>query len=148
MKSMGGHAALAMTNQTMPDLVVGYGCTIEGTVHSHGTVLIHGCVKGHIHAHTVVCSQTGEVLGHIACDRLDIAGQLNGSFDVTEAVIREGAFVNTFEEAVCTGTCQIAGAVSGTLRTAQLQLEATARLNGQLVANPSSVNPLHPGTAS
>jgi len=78
----------------MPDLVVGYGCTIEGTVHSHGTVLIHGCVKGH----TVVCSQTAEVIGHMVCERLDIAGRLNGSFDVTEALIRESAFVNAYEE--------------------------------------------------
>lgn len=128
----------------MPDLVVGYGCTIEGTVLSHGTVLIHGCVKGH----TVVCSQTAEVIGHMVCERLDIAGRLNGSFDVTEALIRESAFVNAYEEAICTGTCRVAGAVIGPLQAAQLQLEATARLNGQLVANPSSVNPLHPGTAS
>ena len=131
MNPMDGHAARAMTSQTMPDLVLGYGCTIEGTVHSHGTVLIHGCVKGHIEAHTVVCSTTAVVMGHIVCEWLDIAGQLHGSFDATDAVIRAGGLVTTVEEAVCTGSCHIAGTVSGHLKASRIVLEATGQLNQQ-----------------
>ena len=132
----------------MSDLVIGYGTTIEGAVHSLGTVVIHGCVTGHIQAHTVVCSKTADVLGHIVCEQLYIDGQLNGSFEAAEVIVRESAHVTAFEEAICTGTCRVAGAVTGQIRAGHLQLEPTARLNGQLMAHPSGVNPCQPGTAS
>ena len=113
----------------MQDLVIGYGTTIEGTVHSLGKVYIHGCVVGHIHAQTVVCSHTADVHGHIVCEQLDMAGRLDGSFDAEQAFIRAGAYVHAFEEAVCTGTCRIQGTFSGELKAGRILLEGSGEIN-------------------
>ncbi len=122
---MKDNAALAMT----ADLVIGYGITIEGTVHSPGKVYIQGCVKGHIEAQTVVCGHNADVLGHIVCEQLDMAGRLNGSFDAHEALIRASACIYAFEEAVCTGTCCIEGTFSGELKAGRILLEGAGQLN-------------------
>ena len=123
-------ARMTMTaTPLMPDLVISADCTIEGTVCSHGTVLIHGCVKGHIEAHTVICDITAHVLGHIVCTQLDMAGYLNGSFDAQDVLIRAGAHINTFEEAICAGTCRIAGTFSGELKAREILLEGNGQIN-------------------
>ena len=111
------------------DLVIGYDTTIEGTVHSLGKVYIHGCVKGHVQAQTVVCSHTADVHGHIVCKQLDMAGKLDGSFDANEVFIRAGAYVCAFEDAVCAGTCRIQGTFSGELKAGRILLEGTGELN-------------------
>lgn len=117
------------TTPLMQDLVIGYGTTIEGTVHSLGKVYIHGCVMGHIQAQTVVCSHTADVHGHIVCEQLDMAGKLDGSFDTDEAFIRAGACVCTFEDAVCTGTCRIEGTFSGELKAGRILLQGAGEIN-------------------
>ena len=117
------------TTPLMQDLVIGYGTTIEGTVHSLGKVYIHGCVMGHIQAQTVVCSHTADVHGHIVCEQLDMAGRLDGSFDAEQAFIRAGAYVHAFEEAVCTGTCRIQGTFSGELKAGRILLEGSGEIN-------------------
>jgi len=135
-------AASTSPNMTA-DLVIGYGSTIEGAVQSLGKVYIHGCVMGHVQAQTVVCSHTADVHGHIVCKQLDMAGKLDGSFDTDEAFIRAGAYVCTFEDAVCTGTCRIEGTFCGELKAGRILLLGAGELNR--VPRPQAV-PKHPST--
>lgn len=121
-------------------LIIGAGFTLEGHVQGQGTVLIHGTVKGGIQADVVKLHENGLVLGHVECRQLDVSGRLDGSFEVIDAVVRQGAAVTIQDKAISTGTCLVAGAVSGQLKATQLKVERSGQINGHTQADRLDVH--------
>lgn len=121
-------------------MVIGAGFTIEGHVQGQGTLLVSGTVKGSIQADIVKLSETAHVAGRIECQQLDMAGRLDGRFQSADVVVRAGAVVIGEEASVSTGTCLVAGAISGPLQTNQLKVEASGQLNGHISAKQMDVH--------
>lgn len=121
-------------------LIVGAGFTLEGQVHGQGAVIVHGSIKGHVRADSVVIAASAHVVGHIECKQLDIAGRLDGSFGVDDAVVRAGGVVITNAQAISRGTLVLAGACSGQLQAHQLKVDATGQLSGQTYASQMDVS--------
>lgn len=130
----------APANNTDNALVIGAGFTIEGQVHGTGTLLIHGTVKGSVQADVVKFSETALVMGRIQCRQLDVAGRLDGSFEATDVVIRQGAAVIIDDKAISTGTCMVSGAVSGQLKATQLKVERNGQISGHTHADRLDVH--------
>ena len=121
-------------------LIVGAGFTIDGLIQGQGAVLVHGSVKGGIQADTVKLADTALVSGHIECRQLDLSGRLDGSFEVTDVVVRPGGVVVIQDKAISTGTCLVAGAISGQLKATQLKVERSGQLSGQTHADRLDVH--------
>lgn len=121
-------------------LIIGKGFTIEGQVQGRGTLLIHGTVKGGISADVVKLNATAQVMGHIDCRQLDIAGRLDGSFEAADVVVRSGGEVLIHDQANSTGTCLVSGTVSGHLTANQLKVETSGRMSGLLAAEQLDVH--------
>lgn len=121
-------------------LIIGKGFTIEGQVQGSGLLLIHGTVKGGISADVVKLTATALVMGHIDCRQLDIDGRLNGSFEAVDVVVRSKGEVLIHEQAISTGTCLVAGAVSGQLNAAQLKVETSGSVSGFVNAQQLDVH--------
>lgn len=121
-------------------LIVGAGFTIEGQVQGQGTLLIHGTVKGSIHADAVKLNETALVVGHIECRQLDVCGRLDGSFETTDVVVRQGGAIIIHDKAISTGTCVVAGAVSGQLSSAQLKVERSGQISGHIHVDRADVH--------
>ena len=121
-------------------LIIGKGFTIEGQVQGRGTLLIHGTVKGGISADVVKLNATAQVLGHIECRQLDIAGRLDGSFEAADVVVRSSGEVLVHDQANSTGTCLVAGTVSGHLTATQLKVETSGRISGLIAAEQLDVH--------
>lgn len=121
-------------------LIVGKGFSIEGQVHGQGTLVIRGCIQGQVEADTVQLSEGAQVTGHIQCRQLDVAGRLDGSFQSTDVVVRAAGVVIANAQAVSTGTCLVAGAVSGPLQAQKLKVEATGQLSGKIRAAQMDVH--------
>lgn len=121
-------------------MVIGAGFTIEGHVQGQGTLLVSGTVKGSIQADTVKLSETAHVAGRIDCKQLDMAGRLDGRFQSVDVVVRAGGVVISEEESISTGTCLVAGAVSGALKANQLKVETSGQVRGQTTATQIDVH--------
>lgn len=126
----------ASTHPETPDgqdkaLIIGAGFSIEGQVHGQGTVLVHGSIQGQVRADTVVIAATAHVAGHVECRQIDIAGRLDGSFNVVDAVVRAGGVVITNAETTSRGTFMLAGACSGHINANQLKVDVGGQLSGQ-----------------
>jgi cytoskeletal protein CcmA (bactofilin family) len=121
-------------------LIIGKGFTIEGQIQGSGLMLIHGTVKGGISADVVKLTATALVMGHVDCRQLDIEGRLNGSFEAVDVVVRNKGEVLIHEQAISTGTCLVAGVVSGQLTATQLKVETTGRMSGPITTKQLDVH--------
>lgn len=121
-------------------LIIGTGFTIDGQVQGQGTLLVHGTVKGGIQADVVKLYESALVVGHVECRQLDVSGRLDGSFEVADAVIRLGGTVIIDDKAIGTGTCLVAGAISGQLTAAQLKVERSGQISGHIHADRLDVH--------
>jgi cytoskeletal protein CcmA (bactofilin family) len=69
-----------------------------------------------------------------------MAGRLDGRFQSTDVVVRAGAVVICEETSVSTGTCLVAGAISGPVQANQLKVEASGQLKGHITATQMDVH--------
>lgn len=121
-------------------LIIGAGFTIEGTVQGQGTLLIHGTVKGGVQADVVKLNESALVVGHIECRQLDVSGRLDGTFEVADVVVRQGGAVIIQDKSISTGTCLVAGAISGHIKAAQLKVERSGQISGHTQADRLDVH--------
>lgn len=67
------------------DTVIGTGAELKGSLHTHGTVHIHGKVTGDIATDgALVIGETAVVNGPVAAKHVDIAGSVYGSVTAEE----------------------------------------------------------------
>lgn len=106
-----------------------------------GAMLLCGQVDGDIHAELVRIGAGARVRGHVDCAQIDIAGQLNGSLNCVDAVVRRGASVRADEPdaIVCAGMLVVDGGIDGRVLAAQVRINAPGRLGGSLEADAIDV---------
>lgn len=104
------------------ELVVGVGVRIVGSIVAPGRVRLLGCVEGDLQARDVIVAATGELLGALTAERIEICGHVAHAVTGTEAVVIRGSAL-----------------VEGELAYAALEIEAGARVHVNLrriVAQP------------
>lgn len=115
-------------------LVVGAGFTIEGLVRGKGALIIGGMVNGNIEAESVKLTDSGQVVGHIDCQQLDLSGKLHGSFNSTDVIIRPSGSVTATVDPRSSGTCLVQGTLNANLKGNKVKLEASGNLIGSIDA--------------
>jgi cytoskeletal protein CcmA (bactofilin family) len=98
-----------------PELVVGAGVHITGSIKAPAGVQVHGVLEGDLTAGQVLVGETGRVLGSLVADVADIHGEISKDVTVRERVILRRTAV-----------------FSGTLKYQAIEVESGARLNGSL----------------
>ena len=120
-------------------LVVGAGFTIEGDVRGKGALVIGGMVKGNVQADTVKLTDSGQVVGHIECQQLDLSGKLHGSFNTEDVIVRAAGSVNASVDPRSSGTCLVSGTVNANLKGNKVKVEATGNIIGSIEADQLDV---------
>ena len=104
--------------------VIGDDTTIDGKIHSKGTLRVDGCVKGEVKADdSVIIGPTGEVEATVEAKLVTISGKVQGNITATERLELQP-------------TCEILGDIE----TAEgaLVIESGARIEGRCTMGLSS----------
>ena len=96
--------------------IIAAGTTLKGDITSNGDIRIDGTLQGNIHCTAkVVIGANGTVEGDINGQQADVMGRVNGTVKVKELLqLKGGSLVN------------------GNLHASKLQIEPTAKFNGQV----------------
>ncbi|MBU3557444.1 polymer-forming cytoskeletal protein [Polynucleobacter sp. Ross1-W9] len=73
--------------------IVGQGFNFEGTIKGGGICIVEGVAQGDIEVDDVKINSLAFVSGAIKCNRLDLAGRIEGSVVVREVVVRSGGIL-------------------------------------------------------
>lgn len=104
--------------------IIASGTTFSGDINSDCDIRIDGTVKGNIQCRAkLVIGANGVVEGDIQGQQADIMGRVTGSVSVTELLQLKGG-------------CQ----VEGNLLSGQLQIEPSAKFNGQCQMSQEQVD--------
>jgi cytoskeletal protein CcmA (bactofilin family) len=71
--------------------IIGADVTISGNLSATGDLHLDGTVEGDISCATLTLGATGRVKGHIAADKAQLAGQVEGTVAVRELAIESAA---------------------------------------------------------
>lgn len=120
-------------------LVVGAGFSIEGDIRGKGALIVGGMVKGTVHAESIKLTETGQIVGHVECEQLDLSGKLHGSFSSHDVIIRESGSVTAAVDVQSSGTCLVVGTLNANVKANKLKIEASGNLNGSVNADQMDV---------
>jgi len=68
--------------------------TIDGHIHSNGSVVIMGTVNGNVTVGTLVLADSGKIRGNIKADEVELKGNQRGKVVSKKLAIVSGAVVN------------------------------------------------------
>jgi cytoskeletal protein CcmA (bactofilin family) len=95
--------------------IIAAGTEIKGDIESKGDIRVDGTLTGNITTSgKVIIGTAGKVHGDVHANTSDVLGEINGNVRVTELLYLKG-------------DCQI----NGNIYTGQLQVDATAKFNGE-----------------
>ncbi|MDA8142216.1 MAG: polymer-forming cytoskeletal protein [Desulfobacteraceae bacterium] len=98
--------------------IIDEGFTVEGTVVGKGRLVIKGTVKGTLNGESVVIAEEGAVHAQARANEMTIGGLFDGEIEVGKALV-----------ILSTGKC------SGTIKCADLVVEAGATLNASVACS-------------
>jgi cytoskeletal protein CcmA (bactofilin family) len=95
--------------------IIASGTEIKGDIESKGDIRVDGTLTGNIQTNgKVIIGTSGQVNGNVKATVADVLGQVNGNVTVVELLYLKGE-------------CEI----NGNIYTGQLQVDATAKFNGE-----------------
>lgn len=106
---------MAHTSDTVGQLLVGEGVTVQGTVRVTGRASVHGIIEGTLQADELVVGPSGQVTGQVSARRIEVSGQTHDTLVATERLLVRST-----------------GIVRGTVRYGELETERGAVISGMV----------------
>lgn len=95
--------------------IIAAGTEIKGNIESKGDLRVDGTLNGNLYTSSkVIIGTAGKINGDVEANTADVLGQINGNVKVAELLYLKG-------------DCEI----NGNIFTGQLQVDATAKFNGE-----------------
>lgn len=78
---------MAHTSDTVGQLLVGEGVTVQGTIRVTGRASVHGVVEGDVQADELIVGPRGQVTGRVSARRIEVSGQTHETLVASERLV-------------------------------------------------------------
>ena len=106
-----------------PVVSIGVGVTIKGRMTVPGLVVIEGLLDGELQAESVIVGTTGQILGRVETQHIEVSGRIQGQTQADHLWVRA------------------TGSVQGEIRYGVLEVERGGELDGPIMSVPSHRTP-------